>query len=143
MCVQFLSCKTISSWTWDQHGYYIRNQHDIRAASNSRKDAYYKHGGSNLKLSSQEKHLRALCFYVNLNYKTQYTAYKQTAEMEKSANSKNIVRISLYGIVRAAAFSSSTRCTYIKYFVFENMSKSLKKLKLETWFDGEYELSYM
>jgi hypothetical protein len=27
--------------------------------------------------------------------------------------------------------------------VFENMSKSLKKLKLETWFDGEYELSYM
>jgi hypothetical protein len=31
---------------------------------------------------------------------------------------------------------------YIKYFVFENMSKSLKKLKLETWFGGENELSY-
>jgi hypothetical protein len=26
--------------------------------------------------------------------------------------------------------------------VFENMSKSLKKLKLEMWFGGENELSY-
>jgi hypothetical protein len=63
---------------------------------------------------------------------TQYTACKQTAEMEKNENIKNIVRISLYGTVRAAAYSSSTSCMYIKYFVFENMSKSLKKLKLET-----------
>jgi hypothetical protein len=52
--------------------------------------------------------------------------------MENTENSKNIDRISLYGIVRAAAYSSSTSCTYIKYFVFENVSKSLKKLKLET-----------
>jgi len=51
--------------------------------------------------------------------------------MEKNENSKNIVRISLYGIVRAGAYSSSTSCTYIKYFVFETMSKSLKKLNLK------------
>jgi hypothetical protein len=51
--------------------------------------------------------------------------------MEKNENRKDIVRISLYGIVIAAAYSSSTSCTYIKYSVFENMSKSLKKLKLE------------
>jgi len=42
-----------------------------------------------------------------------------------------MVRISLHGIARAAAYFSSTSCMYIKYFVFENMSKSLKKLKLE------------
>jgi hypothetical protein len=52
--------------------------------------------------------------------------------MEKNENSKNIVRVSLYGIVKAAAYSSPTSCMYIKYIVFENMSKSLKKLKLET-----------
>jgi len=52
--------------------------------------------------------------------------------MGKNENSKNIVRISLYGIVIAAAHSSSTSFMYIKYFVFENMSKSLKKLKPET-----------
>jgi len=68
-----------------------------------------------------------------------YSVCKWTAELEEGANCKMWSGITIHGkiMTRMVSISASCACKNKSFLPCSRMSKSLKKVRHEMWFDGE------